>query len=423
MNRERNEIVSLSGLRPRAFTAWQIPLLYYLAYAGCVFLNTFLVPDATVSLRAGFIALLFVFLCVSSAWIMNPRRRPPEHTGGQTEANLVAWAFRLALPSVVVLIILKWAILVQHYGSLHQIFAQAFAVRMESMGHDGPLLEALSGYGVSLVFALLPLALSVWVVRPGRQALLRIVLCIVLIFLNDLSTFARMGTLWALLTCFSAIVLFRVESHFTRKRIVLIALIGFAVMGLPRMFRHGLFSPSGMSVLTTEGGLLSGAAVSAVVEGATVTIVDYSSGLSAFSTFLQKDEESTSGVRTFTPLWRLANRIGIGDSGKYITTIDEPAENISSDYNLYTVLRDFYQDFGIIGVALAGVLFGLAYGAMFSSKGLIGKAITMYMTAWILYTPFYNAFSFGMFLIPFAILVATYFLFRLPGTRRTMEAV
>jgi oligosaccharide repeat unit polymerase len=196
-------------------------------------------------------------------------------------------------------------------------------------------------------------------------------------------------------------------------------LLFILVASLPRVIRHG-----GLAVFSSGHGDLNAAvSYNAAVAGTKEGFEDYASGLAAFSAFFDHREEPTWGMRTFTPVWRMANRLGVIDSGNYITTIDRPSENIYPIYyNLYTLLRDLYQDFGLLGIACGAISFGFAYGRLFTVSGVTGRAITIMMTTWLLYTPFYNAFSFGTLLIPFCLLLSLAFWCRMVSRSRPSEA-
>lgn len=410
------------SVMPRQLAAWQVPLVYFAFYSACVFINAQINPGASVSIEAVSLGILFSGLLIASAWISNPRVRPVTYIASTKERTIIAWTLRVVPTLAATLIAVRWIIMVREYHSLVAIFAHAFAIRMSEIGHNGPPSQVLSGYVISLLFAAFALAISIWLSHPSRTILMYALLCATLILSESLLTFGRMELLWVLLLCASTFLLFRIETVLRSKQLAFVIVVGLLVAELPHTFRHGGLTSDLFGSRLGEGYSSSAAVWLTVRDGVDDTFTDYSSGLSAFSTFLDRDTKQTWGLRTFTPVFRLTARLGLIHPAKYITTIDRPATNISPDYNIYTVLRDFDQDFGPIGVALLGIVIGACYGKIFGTVGLTANAITIYVTTWVLYTPFYNAFSFGAFLIPFLFLGALHLFTGNVAVRYPMEA-
>ena len=71
------------------------------------------------------------------------------------------------------------------------------------------------------------------------------------------------------------------------------------------------------------------------------------------------------------------------------------------DTNIFTIIGEIYMDFGIIGIIILPFVFGSIVGFLFKYHGIYADALKMILFAWLFYTPIYNAFSFGGFLISF----------------------
>ncbi len=59
------------------------------------------------------------------------------------------------------------------------------------------------------------------------------------------------------------------------------------------------------------------------------------------------------------------------------------------------------MDFGIIGIIILPFVFGTIVSYLFKYHGIYADALKIILLAWLFYTPIYNAFSFGGFLIAF----------------------
>lgn len=97
----------------------------------------------------------------------------------------------------------------------------------------------------------------------------------------------------------------------------------------------------------------------------------------------------TYGFRTFTPLVRLINRfMGMG----YVSTIDEFVF-VPFGFNVYTIVRDFFQDFGSVGISIVSFIAGVMLGICFRWRGVLHDALKILLLAWLCFSPIYNIFS------------------------------
>jgi oligosaccharide repeat unit polymerase len=298
---------------------------------------------------------------------------------------------------------LTWFIFVKHYGSIAYLLENAYAIRQENIGQSIAIVPPLITYTNSLVYGLFALSLARFGTEPHPRHLPLTILLFLLIIFNDLYLFGRIGMLYGIFCLIGFLLVYRVGHLITFKKLLLFLLL-LVILVSPRLIRRssGLFD---LQMFVPQETLeYVKVPLPPILNEVVDTYASYWSSIYALDGYLDKSEtnEFSKGFRTFTPAFRIINRImGFG----YVSTIDETEERLPYHYNIYTVIRDFYGDFGLVGLVTFPLGIGYFLGLLFQSRGLVQDALKIYMTGWLFYTPLYNAFSFGNFFISFVFLV------------------
>ena len=126
------------------------------------------------------------------------------------------------------MVLVMWLFMIKRYGSLQYIFANAFAIRLESIGASSSVYPTIVSYGASLGYALFALALF-------SRKWIAAILLFADIALVDMVTFGRVGTLFAIFLVV-AWYLVRGLKILTVRNVILFILL-FALLVMPRLVR------------------------------------------------------------------------------------------------------------------------------------------------------------------------------------------
>jgi hypothetical protein len=413
------------GLRYTGWKAYQIILGFYGAYVVLVLAGRILIRYPGISVTTLLTALLYLSSICIGAYVGGKLK--PARIMTVRARSLDRVMKYLGLATLLPVAYTGWSFL-RYYGSLEYILSFANAVRYQQIGQETGIVPFYTGYASSLIYGLFALCLARIGSEGGKWYKAAALYFFFLIFLSDVWTFGRIGTLYAIFCITGFFTVFRIKRLITAKNILLLAVM-FLVLSTPRLIRtaEGDF---GINV----GGWLADYSepylkypVPRITKQALDAYINYISGIYALDDYIYANPggEHTLGFRTLTPVFRVYNRlVGIG----YVSTIDRGAGNPMVGlygFNVYTFIRDLYGDFGILGVAIVPCLIGLFFGALFNCRGVGYDALKIYSMGWLLYTPIYNAFSFGGFLISFVFLLALNRAFRnrAPASPATRPAV
>lgn len=379
----------------RKWKAHQLVLGFYflyflLALLGNLFISYKLISPLTLIVYIGYVTAISVGALVGGAL-----KVPKIKLGAFLSLNAVLYVgSAIATLSV----FYTWYLTLQFYGSISYMINNAFTIRTESIGGGRQIAPVYLGYLSSLAYSLFALALAQYGNSKRRRYAVVSLLLFMLCALGDLATFGRIGVLYAIFSVIGFFLVFNVAIF--RPRNVILLLVLFVVLMLPRQIR-GSFD-------NFEGTLWQiypylNFQLPAIFNPLISTYIYYFSSPYAFDTYLKSNlvPEYTWGLRTFTPVFRIINRF-IG--GEYISTID-PMVAVPFDFNIYTIIKDYHQDFGLIGIILLPLGSGFLLGVIFRWKGIIYDAVKIYLIAWLMYTPIFNIFSFGGFMISFVFLI------------------
>lgn len=366
------------------FSAYAV-LLFYLAYIA------FLIPSLNIT-RARTKRL------VDSVVQVNTKRLK----------KIVFWTTLIFF----VLVVVYWVYIIRYFGGLSYIFKNSYDVRHEAMGKQiAPLAVT---YSLSIGYVAVGLGAYLFFFEK-KSIIKRLVYVIpfVLLFLEDLATFGRVGTI------FGAIIY--VGTYFIRLgamtaaqrrkqilKILFLMLVIVVVLLIPKLIRSdGSFGHAYDSITyLPEGGF---------VRGAFLHLYTYATGpLAAFGNFLDSfDGKHTFGIAQFLPVYNIVNRIMGGILPKYDLLYE--FTTVPFETNIYTYLREAYTDFGLFGVILTPLLLGtivwFCYKVKFRNP-FLKIVLLQYVYLYAIYSVFYTPYSqggvvFGMVLYFIVILLNT----------------
>ncbi len=294
-----------------------------------------------------------------------------------------------------------WTYIIDRYGSVSNILTIANEIRADTIGKTESIYPVWMSYiaGTIMVTFSLNLILFEYSKKKIIYAFTSI-FSFIFILLYDLTSFGRVGTLYALFVLLGYLLFFR-KKIFTLKRITLL-LIVMILMFLPRYIRgeNDAFS----STIVAFSAYTKTDFNPIILSVLTIYMYYFSSLFSMSSYYAEPQEALTYGERTFTPFYNIISRFVTSE--ERISLIDKMVY-IPYPVNIYSIVKDLTSDFGYLGMILISLFFGIILGHIFRSqnRGIFVTALKIFMFGWIFYIPIYNAFSFGSFLLSFVILI------------------
>lgn len=293
-----------------------------------------------------------------------------------------------------VTVLICWWYMLEYYGSIEYIIAHSFDIRTETIGNGISLVPTSITYLSSLQYYGIALAFVLFNIYKSKKYILHIVVLFILIVLSDLRSFGRVGILYAIFVILAFMFLYR-KKIFSLKKIASFFGLYFLLM-LPRLIRGG-FDNFSSSISNYSSYFL--VEIPSVFYGFVTVYIYYFSPLYAFNQLVDNNNLCYYGMRNFAPIVNVLNRI-FNFMDQRVVLI-APSSNIPFDYNIYHIIGELYMDFGIVGVCIFPIFFGLFIGYIFRFSGVYADSLKIMMFAWILFTPIYNVFSFGAFFIAF----------------------
>ncbi len=387
----------------------KIVLLFCVIYAAASLSGNFLIDFTPLSWFAIGLLATFVFSLIGGITLGTACSRS---SAVESSSALPYWVLGLGLILVVVTSGTMWFALLDQYGSFSAIWANSWNIRVSTIGQDTALVPSYISYLNHLVYALFALSLACF--KHSRKIVFLAMSAVLfgVIVASDLTQFGRIGILFAI---------FCIAGYFLvyQKKILTIRNALFAggllvLLMLPRMIR-GSFDNFRATV--DHFSVFYRFDVPGILNIFVSVYFYYFVAPYALSEFLFQNSlaDLSWGARTFTPFYNfLAKFTGQGR----ISLIDN-MEKIPFDYNIFTIVRDLFGDFGIAGVLLLPFLWGILFGWVFKQTGIVADAIKIFFFAWLFYTPIFNVFSFGSFFIALCFLFILYFVTRLIPTRNS----
>lgn len=290
----------------------------------------------------------------------------------------------------------SWFITINYYGSIEYIFLHAMTIRNENIGQSKGILPVYISYINAITTATFSIALSNLGYDNRVKNKILVSYIFILAALGDLLSFGRIGMLY----CIFMIVgfVYVCNKRILSKKNILIAAALLFTFSLPRLIRGSFDNFS--STVDTYARYMN-MDLNPILNPFISIYIYYFSSPYALDYFISANTYFSYGERTFAPIVNAIYRLF--DIDDHIGLIDEFAA-VPFQYNIYTVIRDFYGDFGPFGVFIISLAVGIYIGRIFSVNGFYHNALKFFMIGWILYTPIYNPLIFGGFFISFILL-------------------
>lgn len=386
-------------------TASSFALSFYSVYAllfscGYIFIDWELMSFTTFSLCLIFSSSIIFFIKCGESLYLDVR--------SQILTISVSKFLLIFYLIMLISISFSWYKCAEYWGGIEYVFLHANEIRESVIGVeiDG-YIPFYVGYLNSLNHALFSLSIVFFIKTKSSKKIAATFsfLYFINIVLADLLSFGRIGTLYALFMIISIVFVVSGFSIFKLRNICIVIIL-FFILNIPRMIRGG-----GDNFEETMSGINNYLLIKfpSWMNGVISNYIYFFSSPIALSHYLDGEiDKTTYGQRLFTPIYNVIYRIfGI----EKINTIDSFV-SIPYQTNVYTILKDIISDLGVGGVLIYCMFLGVLIGALSNAKNSISSAMYCMMLAYIMYTPLYNPFSFGMFVISFLFLAILFFLIR-----------
>ena len=304
------------------------------------------------------------------------------------------------LPLSAISVLLGWLFLIRYYGSLANIMASAYAVRVETIGDGIQVTPTLINYLSSFTAFGFSLSLIIYYDTKIRKYLYYVIMFGILIIISDLQTFGRIGMLFAIFILFGYV--FLLIRRIPWRKLAFSSILLFLILMVPWIIRKG-------NSLEGAGDKFSSYMQFSIPDILTPLVSAYTyyfSSIYALNDLLGKTFISYfEGQRNFSSFINLYNRIFLDETHYHRVVIIADSVDIPFETNIYSIIGEAYMDFGYIGLIFLPLFWGVNFGYFFKYKGFYANILKMVMLAWLFYTPIYNAFSFGGFLLTFIVAV------------------
>lgn len=372
----------------------RIVVAFYAMYALMVCLGYILIDYPPVSFYTLNIVFIYVASLAIGAWF-----------GYYNFSNSWRFAIKLNYNKVLLFMVvvgtvftaILWVINIQFYGSIEYILLNSFTIRSNTIGVSESIFPVYFTYPSSVIYPGFVVSLVMYEQRRLSRYIYAAVWLFLVIVLVDLLTFGRIGILYSIFAVIGYFIVFR-KKILTVRNLMVIAVL-FVILMLPRLIRGSFDNMEGtMSAYLP----FINFDISPVFYSFLSVYIYYFSSVFALDNYLSFSiDPHTLGQRTFTAPFNMVSKIFGFDR---INTID-PMVNIPFEYNIYTFIKDVYSDFSIAGVILVPLLAGYFFARFFRGNSIADNAAKIYVLGWLFYTPLFNAFSFGGFLIGFLVLI------------------
>ncbi|PXV63072.1 oligosaccharide repeat unit polymerase [Halanaerobium congolense] len=305
--------------------------------------------------------------------------------------KLILYVIRILLFISLFSIIIKWIVLINNFGSLTFIINHANHVRYQLIGSNNlnfPFYYRYIAYLSSL--SIIAAVFSSFYVIFISSKVITPYLSLIILLLNDLVTFGRINIIWGSLFFVSAFIIsvylgINKINYKTILKYIIIVVVVFLIINLPRQIRS-----NGVGLISNISDTFKSYYIYAT------------GGFTAFSEYLRTAKSSTTnGWAFFNPFMRFFERLGIIKSIDFSYIYD--FIDIPFRFNVFTILRDIYSDFGIIGIILIPyILGGFSTYICFSLKykfKLTTILMLIYIYMSIIFSVIYNPFSMGVNII------------------------
>ena len=297
--------------------------------------------------------------------------------------------------------------IISHYGTLGFVLSHGTAIREETIGDGLQLKPTIISYLSSLTTIGIPIALGAYCFSHKKKYIWYVVMFFVVVVLGDLQTFGRIGILFAIFLIVSYTIL--CVRNISYLRCVFCTIILVTILMLPKFIRAGN-TLEGMGSRYEPYMIWN---LPNCFEPIITIYAYYFSGIFALDYLLEQNIEYSYGTRNLSALYNLLNRIFESQDGR--NSIIADVAYVPFDTNIYTIVGELYLDWGVLGVFLGALIYGVVIGSIFRYKGVFALSLKIVLIAWILETPIYNIFSFGGYFMMFVILIIFTLLFDAKG--------
>jgi oligosaccharide repeat unit polymerase len=290
--------------------------------------------------------------------------------------------------------ILSWRVLIKKYSSLEFIFLHAYEIRYGTVGTSKAIIPNLYTYFNSLIYACLIISLVLLNKRKKIIYAIYAIYSFVLIIAIDFLYFGRIGILFSIFCFLGYFFYYKIRLKISHFFYLLIIVIAFT---LPRLVRGGFDNFQGtMSYISPYMKINVPSGFNFVISN----YIYYFSSIYAFGEYLENEKiDLTYGKRNFAPVYNIINRFILKEDR--VNLIDNNVK-IPFDFNVFSIAKELYVDFGYFGLVLLSLVFGIFIGNIFKSSF---DSLNIFAFTWIFYTPIYNSLSFGSFFFSFIFLI------------------
>lgn len=293
--------------------------------------------------------------------------------------------------------IIGWYYVINHYGSLAYVFTHGTMIRDETIGNGIQLKPTLVSYLTSIGTIGIPISLAAYYFSKNKLFIFLTVLFFINTILVDLQSFGRIGMLFSIFTIIAYVVLCIKKIPYLKY--LFYGCILLIIFMIPKFIRAG-------QTLEGIGNRYSPYLViniPSAFEPILSVYAYYFSGIYAFDYLLDKGTEYSFGLRNFSAIYNLLNRIFEFQEGR--NTIIAQVAYVPFDTNIYTLAGELFMDWGIWGICIGSICAGIFTAYFFRYKGVFGLSLKFVLLTWLFETPIYNIFSFGGFLICLLLLI------------------
>lgn len=285
--------------------------------------------------------------------------------------------------------------LAKEYGGLDQIISSAYMIRQELIGQSTSIFPWWIGYAFSVsyfgfAFVLLTNNFNSW----KKNCIL--ILLFILIFIYDLTTFGRVGTIFSIFLLISHAILTQGILKIIKVKYIIMMFLLFLISSVARLIRGSFDNFEGSMDFEFKNindfGLFN---------GLIIAMKYYTESFFAFSKIINTEFDFELGGRNFLVI---NNFISKFTGGSYKNRIDEMTA-IPFDANIYGIQWDMYLDFGIVGVVIIPFVWAGLTIYLLKSDSKFDQSAGILLIAGYFFWPIFNIFTFGGMFIALAMAV------------------
>lgn len=407
---------------------YKVIFLFYLGYFVISMMGNIFIDYDNISFKSVFVYFTYTILFTLTAYFISEKIKLPLNPINhllkffekirQKKSSAVGLSKIEVSPNIVIIpwlvllivtISYTWGMQIRHYGGIKYIIDNAYTIRESSIGSNTDIVNPLIMYINNTCTALFTIIICMFIKTKNKKYLFLSGLALVLIALTDLLTFGRTSLIYSVLIIFALFIVFKIRVKLIHILTVLSVLI---ITFIPRLIRGSFDNFQGtVSRYAPYFNFHLPSFLNPVIS----YFIYYFSSFYALDDYLKKyfgnfgSNHLTYGAKMFTPFFNIFARFFHLDRVNLI----EPSAHIPFEYNIFSIIKDIIGDFGLTGLVIFPIIFGVIFAYFFKKQTFFYKCLQVYLMAWLFYTPLYNAFSFGAFFISCGILLLFSILFKM----------